>query len=79
MIDLFSVTLNPTIGPGTYSVDFSLLGQVSGDPAEDRGANGNITITATPEPSTMWLMATGLIIFATTFPWFVPKKSKPAT
>jgi hypothetical protein len=35
-------------------------------------------ITVTPEPSTLWLMATGLIIFATILPWFIRKKSQKA-
>ena len=75
-IDLFNVTLDSTIGPGTYPVDFVVTGCPPSD--ECRAADGEVTITVTPEPSTLWLMATGLIIFATTFPRFIWKKSKKA-
>jgi uncharacterized repeat protein (TIGR01451 family) len=78
-IDLFSVTLNSTIAPGTYPVDFLLQGRGSDPPNEIRDADGEVTITAvTPEPSTMWLVAIGLITFATTLPEFIRKKSKQA-
>jgi hypothetical protein len=79
-IDLFSVTLNSTIGPGTYPVDFMLQGRGSDPPNEIRDADGEVTITVAPapEPSTMWLMVTGLIILATTLPGFIRKKSKQA-
>jgi hypothetical protein len=77
-IDLFSVTLSSTIGPGTYPVDFVLLG-VGVDTGEMRSQDGEVTITVTPEPSTLWLMATGLIIFATTLPRFICRKPKKAT
>jgi PEP-CTERM motif len=76
-IDIFNVTLDSTIGPGTYPVDFVVTGCTSGD-ADCRGADGDVTITVTPEPSTLWLMATGLIVFATTLPGFIWKKSKQA-
>jgi len=77
-IDLFSVTLNPTIGPGTYPVDFTLLGTGIDPPYEVEEQLSGVTITVTPEPSTIWLMATGLITFATTLRGFIRKKSKQA-
>src|ERR1700733_5051534 len=73
-INLFSVTLSPTIGPGTYTVDYQLHGVGAPPDDEKRDADGVATITVTPEPSTMWLMATGLILFATAIPWFNRKK-----
>jgi hypothetical protein len=75
--DLFSVTLSSAIAPGTYPVDFELLG-VGVHTDEMRSQDGEVTITVTPEPSTLWLMATGLIIFATTLPVFRSRKSKKA-
>jgi hypothetical protein len=75
--DLFSVTLSSAIAPGTYPVDFELLG-VGVHTGEMRSQDGEVTITVTPEPSTLWLMATGLIIFATTLPVFRSRKSKKA-
>jgi hypothetical protein len=77
-IDLFSVTLSSTIGPGTYPVDFLLQGVGVDPPHETRAEDGEVMITVTPEPSTLWLMAAGLIIFATTHPWFIRKKSQKA-
>ena len=77
-IDLFSVTLDSTIGPGTFPVDFTLQGTGSDPPGEMRDADGEVTITVTPEPSTMWLLAAGLIIFATILPGFIRKRSKQA-
>jgi hypothetical protein len=73
-INLFSVALSPTIGPGTYTVDYQLQGVGAAPEDETRDADGVATITVTPEPSTMWLMATGLILFATASPWFNRKK-----
>jgi hypothetical protein len=77
-IDLFSVTLSSTIGPGTYPVDFLLQGVGVDPPDETRAEDGEVMITVTPEPSTLCLMATGLINFATTLPWFIRKKSQKA-
>jgi hypothetical protein len=62
IVDLFSVTLDSTMGPGTYPVDFVLVG---GNSEESRSTTGEVSITVTPEPSTMGLMVTGLLIFAT--------------
>jgi PEP-CTERM motif len=74
-IDLFSVILSPTIAAGTYTVDYQLQGA---GPDETRDADGVATIMVTPEPSTMWLMATGLIIFGVALAWFNRKKLKPS-
>src|ERR1700691_2008693 len=44
-IDLFSVTLSPTIGPGTYTVDYQLQGVGAGPDYETRDATGEVAIT----------------------------------
>ena len=75
IVDLFSVTLDSTIAPGSYPVDFILFANTT-HPYFAGG--GSVTITVTPEPSTMWLMATGLIIFATTLRRSIRKRSKQA-
>jgi len=76
IVDLFSVTLDSTIAPGSYPVDFNLFANTTETYVAE---GGDVTIVVTPEPSTMWLMATGLVILvATAFPRFVRKKSKRA-
>jgi hypothetical protein len=76
VVNLFSVTLDPAIGAGTYPVRFTYL--ATGEDGEARGGKGKVFVTVTPEPSTIWLMATGLIILVIAFPGFIRKKSKQA-
>jgi hypothetical protein len=59
LVDLFSVTLDSTIGAGSYPVDFSYL--ATGTSGEIRGGNGEVMVTVTPEPSTMLMFGTGLL------------------
>jgi hypothetical protein len=76
VVNLFSVTLDSTIAAGTYPVDFSYI--ATGVDDEARGGMSSVTVTVTPEPSTIWLMATGLTILAIALPGFIRKKSNQA-
>jgi len=74
-VDFFSVTLDSTIGPGSYPVDFTFL--ATGIFGEQRETTGEVTVMVTPEPPTMWLAATALLMFVITFPRVSLKKSEP--
>jgi hypothetical protein len=62
-IDLFNIDLSSAIGPGSFPVYF-VLQDVNGD----QSATGEVTVVtgiATPEPSAISLLATGLAILST--------------
>ena len=69
LIALFNVDLAPGLAPGTYTGVFSILGGADGgtDTAFADLADVNFTVivtgpTVTPEPGTILLLATGLVV-----------------
>jgi hypothetical protein len=66
--EIFDVLLDPSLGPGVYTGTFSILGGGDGGIFDDVGdANFTIEITApvaTPEPTTLLMLGTGLLSLA---------------
>ena len=67
-LDLFTITVAPGTAPGLYAEVFDIL-----------DANGNVIgqvdfdIDVTPEPGTILLLGTGLLLLAGLIRWRVPK------